>query len=311
RYSDEDLKKFLEMLTTKTENSELPNLLVFKVASGTRYFIYKTKVFPLIIRLCNEAHDNVMNNLTAEWHNTLQNYKHLPEMSDKQRFESVLEDQVIKYSPVLYALLTANFLALLNIELYNSTESEIFKDGRVRPYSELLILNSNDILSNAKVTLPLWHSIPLLSKIIGFFAKLRKNKVNTDKVPGLIQQEDQSTKKRTLSKREALADTARTLSSHFVPEGSTIDRELDAYCKQWNKLITKEAHAQLTEDVNALIRDYMRKVINTISAQTFTADRIETLANALCRTPNMQKITEHEALFMYVQLYILRLVSNG
>ena len=67
----------------------------------------------------------------------------------------------------------------------------------------------------------------------------------------------------------------------------------------------------LTEDVNSLIRDYMRKVIRTISAQTFAVDRVETLANALCRTPNMQKIKEHEALYMYVQLYILRLVTNG
>ena len=76
-------------------------------------------------------------------------------------------------------------------------------------------------------------------------------------------------------------------------------------------MITPQAHAQLTEDVNALVRDYMRKVVHTISAQTFTIERIQSLADALVKTPNMQKITEQEALYMYVQLYILRLVSNG
>ena len=55
----------------------------------------------------------------------------------------------------------------------------------------------------------------------------------------------------------------------------------------------------------------MRRVIHTISAQTFTIERVRSLAEALIKTPNMQKITEQESLFMYVQLYILRLISNG
>jgi len=40
-------------------------------------------------------------------------------------------------------------------------------------------------------------------------------------------------------------------------------------------------------------------------------ERIENLADALVRTPNMQKITEQKALTEYVKLYMLRLVSNG
>ena len=76
-------------------------------------------------------------------------------------------------------------------------------------------------------------------------------------------------------------------------------------------MITKEAHLSLTEDVNSLIRDYTRKVMRTISASTFTADRVRTLAETLVKTPNMQKIKESEALTMYVELYILRLLSNS
>ena len=108
-----------------------------------------------------------------------------------------------------------------------------------------------------------------------------------------------------------LAAAAKEIEAQFVPEGSTIDRELDSYSKQWNKLITKEAHAQLTEDVNSLIRDYMRKIIHTISAQTFTVNRIESLAESLVKTPNMQKLSDQDALYMYIQLYIIRLVGNG
>ena len=113
------------------------------------------------------------------------------------------------------------------------------------------------------------------------------------------------------SKREVLARTAKEISEYLVPAGSTIDRELDSYLKIWNKMITKEAHDTLTADVNSLIRDYMRKVIKTISAQTFSLERVQSLAETLVKTPNMQKIKEEEALNMYVQLFILRLISNG
>ena len=312
QYSDNDLKNFLEMLTTKSESGNLPKLLVFKVDSGTRYFIYKSKVFPLIVRRCNEAHDVIQKNLTNEWFKVLQNYEKLPEMHDKQKFEETLKHQVEKVSPVLYALLNANFLTLLDIELQHSIEGgdfKIFSNGHLLPYSELLMLNNTTILANAKMLLPFWYSIPVLSHIIGFFARKPKNKkqATEDKT-----QKDVTKKSlRPLTKRDALAQAAKTLEEHYIPEGSTIDRELDLYCKQWNKLIGKETHAQLTEDVNALIRDYMRKVIHTISTQTFTVDRIESLAESLCKTPNMQKITDQDSLFMYVQLYILYLVENG
>ena len=116
---------------------------------------------------------------------------------------------------------------------------------------------------------------------------------------------------RNVNKKEAVIEAARNVTAELVPYGSSIDRELDSYLKLWNKMITKEAHASLTEDVNSLIRDYTRKVMRTISASTFTADRVRSLAEALVKTPNMQKIKENEALTMYVELYILRLLSNS
>ena len=76
-------------------------------------------------------------------------------------------------------------------------------------------------------------------------------------------------------------------------------------------MITKEAQSSLTEDVNSLIRDYTRKVMRTISASAFTVDRVRSLAEALVKTPNMQKIKETEALTIYTELYILRLLTNS
>ena len=113
-----------------------------------------------------------------------------------------------------------------------------------------------------------------------------------------------------MSKKDALIRAAKEIESSFVPLGSTIEKELVNYRKQWNKMITKQANNDLTEDVNALIRDYMRKVIRTISSKSFTPERIQELAVTLVDTPNMKKITEHDALLEYTQLYMIYLVKN-
>ncbi|MFA6855924.1 MAG: hypothetical protein WCR31_01830 [Treponema sp.] len=313
RYSDADLKNFLETLTSESKDTELPRLLVFKIDSGMRYFVYKTKVFPLIVRLCNEAHDIVEKKLIDKWFNVLENYEKLSEMHGRQEFEECIKKEVEAESPVLYALLNSNFLPILDIEMQNDMENrkfKLFSDGHLLPYSKLLMLDCNTILSSAKIMLPFWYIIPVISQIVRFFMKRPKTKKTVVKSANAEYAEEKKPEK-NMTKREALAAAAKKQEERFIPAGSTIDRELDSYCNQWNKLITKEAHIQLTEDVNSLIRDYMRKVIHTISANTFTTERIGSLAETLIKTPNMQKITDQDALYMYTQLYILRLVENG
>lgn len=313
--SEDELKDFLQRLTTECPNNELPRLLVFKIETGARYFIFKERVFQLVIRLSNEAHDTVEKRITEKWFNALSNYQKLPEMKDEKLFENCVKKEVKECSPVLYALLNANFLTMLSFESDHNNDVRIFSNGKLLPYTELLMLKSSSILSNAKMMLPFWYTIPIISWLAKLFNKKNKtiptpsNKVKeftSDDIP-----DDSHSSGKNGSKREILTKTAKEISEYLVPPGSTIDRELDSYLKIWNKMITKEAHDTLTSDVNSLIRDYMRKVIKTISAQTFSLERVQNLAETLVKTPNMQKIKEEEALSMYVQLFILRLISNG
>ena len=320
QYNEDDLKEFLQKLTTESENNELPKILVFKVETGARYFIYKQRVFQLVVRLANEAHDTIEKDLTDKWFNSLSEYSKLPEMKDKKAFETVLKDEVITLSPVLWSLLNANFLTMLNYEndhSENANSFHIFSNGKLLPYSELLMLSNSSILSTAKIMLPFWHTIPILSWIMSMInskkneKKPRKKAIKEFSADDIPDDTPKQSPGRYVHKKEAVIEAARNVADELVPSGSTIDRELDSYLKLWNKMITKEAHASLTEDVNSLIRDYTRKVMRTISASTFTVDRVRTLAETLVKTPNMQKIKENDALTMYVELYILRLLSNS
>ena len=315
QYDEDDLKGCLKKLTTDCADNELPKLLVFKIENGSRYFIYKAKVFQLIIRLANEAHDVIEKNLTDKWFKYLSNYKKLPEMHDQKAFEETVKNLVKELSPVLYALLNANFLTLLNYETNHipaGTNFNIFSGGKLETYTNLLMLKSSSILANAKLMLPFWYTIPFISWLASLFFK-KKNEPQLEKKPQKEFTADDipdDVPKKQGSKKDRLAQAAKEISEGLIPAGSSIDRELDSYRKQWNKMISKDANMQLTDDVNSLIRDYMRKVIKTISVQTFNQDRVQNLAETLVNTPNMQKIGEQDALLMYVQLYILRLLTN-
>lgn len=316
QYSEEDLKNFLQKESTEANENELPALVVFRVASGTRYYVYKEKVIPLVVRLCNEAHGTIEELLIDKWHNSLLEHIKLPEMTEDARYEKQLEIMVEEKSPVLYALLNANFMTLLAYE--KNTENlmdsfQLFADDKLLPYSKLLMLRKESVLSEAKARLPFIYSLPFLSWIIALFKgkKNKKDKTETVTVVKNPFEEENEAPKQQLNRVQALAEQAIALSAEFIPEGSTIDRELNYLSKQWNKMISKEAYVNLTEDVNSLIRDYTRRVCRTLSATSFTKERVENLAETLVKTPNMQKIGEEKALTEYVALYMIRLVSNS
>ena len=66
----------------------------------------------------------------------------------------------------------------------------------------------------------------------------------------------------------------------------------------------------LTDDVNSLIRDYIRKVLRTLHGSTFTRERIHNLATTLGNSACLSKIQEKEQLIMYIELYIVKLIKN-
>ena len=178
------------------------------------------------------------------------------------------------------------------------------------------MLNRQTILANAKILLPFWYTIPFFSWLIGLFNKKpdkkKKNSGISQNVHEALESAEEKPRSshKNESRKDALINAAKKLESNLVPEGSSIERELNSYKKQWNRMLTKQAYLNLTEDVNSLIRDYMRKVLRTISGQSFTIDRIQDLAETLCKTPNMQKITDQDSLYVYVQLYMIYLVKN-
>lgn len=327
QYSEDELKEFLRRKTQEAPVQELPDLLVFKTYDGTRYFIFKSKVLQLILRLCADARDSVLEAIKSHWSEVLRAFDFLPEMKDQNLFEERLEKEIRIQSPILSALLHSSFLPLLSYDASGGDDTSkisLFVNGQLLPYSEILLMSRQEILNNAKIMLPFWYSMPVISWIAKLLLRQPKNKRDKkQKTKAERYREEEAAKRKedeatamiaqnaTVSKKVALREAARNAENALVPESSTLNRELDSYEKMWNHHIGAEAHNNLTEDVNSLIRDYIRKTIRTMKVESFTIKRIESLAESLMTAPGLQKISgDKDALLMYIKLYMVKLVKN-
>ncbi len=129
--------------------------------------------------MCDELHDSVHDTLKQEWYDTLKEYKTLPEMNDEKAFNARLEKEVEKNSPILYSLLNATFLSVLNMEMTSTSQKEnsqahLFYGDDLLPYATLLMLSRQTILYDAKILLPFWYTIPFFTWLAKLFGK-KKN----------------------------------------------------------------------------------------------------------------------------------------
>ena len=113
-----------------------------------------------------------------------------------------------------------------------------------------------------------------------------------------------------LSRKQELRKSAAEIEKKLVPESSTLDRELKGYLHEWNDRLGKQNYDNLTEDINSLIRDYLRKVLRSLKTESFSAERVSSLAQSLVDSPSMIKIKNHPALKRYTELYLVKLVKN-
>lgn len=324
QYKEEQLLEHLKAKTQESIGNQMPELLIFKVNDGNGYYIFKERVIPLILRLANDVRILVREALIKSWYNNLKEYELLPEMKENSAFERCLEREVSSIEPVLSALLNASFLPVVAFEDQTPGHIALFRNDSLISYSELLMLSRQELLADAKLKLPFWYAMPVISFIMKLLfkkpkPKARKNASEALRIQNELKEKESEILKRRdeddsidpkNTRRRELRKLAVEIEKEFVPESSTLDRELKGYMHEWNDRIGKQNYDNLGEDINSLIRDYFRKILRTLKADTFNAERICRLAEALVDTPSMMKIKNHPALKRYVELYIIKIVKN-
>jgi hypothetical protein len=187
----------------------------------------------------------------------------------------------------------------------------LFNRGLLAPYSSLLLIQRKDTLTGAKLFLPLWYSLPLISGIIAFFKNFSRKKKEAkpsaeneaDPIKEILEEHDRA---------EDIRAAAESLEQVLVPEGYSLDSYLKELEDRWSKLIDNKARENLIEDVRSLIRDHLRKYLRVRKKLTLTRDGIGKMAiDIITHNPSLTKLSERGgSLNHYVELYLVKLLGN-
>jgi len=315
QYSGEDLEEWIRKKTTESENNELPVLLIMQNPGNERGFLFKEKILALCFKLISEARGKVKDEVNKHWRRLLLDYQNEAAMDNDGEFEKYLQKLTVKLCPALAALLEDPKLLLVYDEMERSDNGvppavKIFNKGQLIPYSALLLVNRKELLSQSKIVLPFWYSMPIITAIIAFFKDLgRKRKAPRLSASPAAEEEQGSPAEK--DRAGEIRSAAGALELSLVPPGYTLDSYLEELESRWSRLIDRQARENLIEDVKSLIRDNLRRNLKLQKNFKLTQEIINQMAeNIVIRTPTLASLGGRDSLILYAVLYLVKLLEN-
>lgn len=317
KFTKEELETWLREATTKASAGELPEFFIVATAAGRRSYIAKDRILPLAMRIVGEARAELRSRILHEWKRIMEEFGSLPAMEDDKAWRHELGVRVEERFPLLDALLKDRLLPLVYEEAAARGEAQaelerFFYRGDLVPIDELLELPRKTMVTDARMLLPFWYSVPILSALARLFFRKPKAKKGPAKTGPVLRVEEEEAPRAAQPKdrKREFAAAAAKVAKSLLPTGLSLDEYLLELEGRWNTLLNREAKANLTEDVNSLVRDYLRGVLRTMKAENFTLERVKTLAANLADTPTLLRIKNHSALELYIQLYMVRALQR-
>ncbi len=108
----------------------------------------------------------------------------------------------------------------------------------------------------------------------------------------------------------AYRQQVKEVVQEFIPDPSSIDKVLGDLHEKWNPLIAEPAKSNLREDINSLVRDFLRKMRSGFRSAPPGADRIRKMSQELSDKDSFAQIRRKESLRRYIELYMLKLLGR-
>ncbi|MBN1686943.1 MAG: hypothetical protein JW852_09830, partial [Spirochaetales bacterium] len=296
-YSSEQMHLYLETKTKPADSASLPEIFRLKASDRKEYYVAKEVLLPLTVKKIHDASNEYRKVYTNEWAKQLEAIKKTQEMKSDEDFVRGLDARVKSEDPLLSALLSYEmlFLTLQDSKPHYDVHQEISRilntnANKLIPMDDILRLNRREIFAQAKMSLPLWKTMPVINRLFGFLKKFlsgaqlrqgkktKKKKPTTEKTASagtkLLGAEGEPPRSRpaqveAISSGEqpataharalALKKAMASLKIQFVGNASLEDT-MEELIEKWNPLFDPQAKANLVEDVNALVRDFLRKL---------------------------------------------------
>ena len=297
QYDQEDLTNYLQSKTSICENFSVPDILTFRNSTGERFYVYADKVIPLLISLVTECRSQVKDACVAKWVQLLRNFRQDVAMRNNEAFNRFIKEMCEAEANNLYAILNASFMSALVLDkkindIQAGEIARLYPDGKQASYSDILMLNRIELLNDAKILLPFYYTLPVISSIIAFFVGRKKEPKTENKK----EEQDRKTTKKVLKPKKTYKDVVASLSKEMLPQGLSMEEALQYYLDLWNTNLNE--------------RDYIRGIQRTLPVSSVDKRRVEQLAETVVHTNSLSKIKDKKAFKAYTEIYILKVIST-
>jgi hypothetical protein len=330
KHNRDFIHSFLKEKTKRTEGETIPYLVRLHAAAQKKdYFIHKDFVVPVFLKKLAECAEELRRHYLDEWTAALKDDITPEQAKSDAAFRRDVEVKVTQGFPLLTSLANGGVLYVLGEESHIGEEAkrELKKcfavENILRPFDELLGLDRVQLLKNARMYLPFWMTIPLLGALLRMFRRMFGGSRRRDAAADESGAEAPVVRKEAKIVARPAADDAapkaanrenllryrrsvQSLVSQYVPKGSTIDGTLADLADKWNPLYASAQKKNLVEDVNALVRDFLRPIRRSFLVRPPDLKRIHALAEQLSTSKSLAQIKKRDVLMRYIELYMVR-----
>jgi hypothetical protein len=218
------------------------------------------------------------------------------------------------------------------------------KHAQLHPLPKVLGLRRKEIFDDAKLRVPFWRRLILFRGLFYFFrslfrgakktwqqsrqraaARSSRKAAATPRAASSVQPSGGPGATAARSAEPAGSTTLRPMTSkqlaayrravaelkqQFVGTEKTIPESLKELVDKWNPLYDPQARKNLVEDVNAMIRDYLRNIRRTFRITPPDAERIRSLAEKLSANKSFDRIKRKDYFVKYIEVYMIKLLGE-
>lgn len=335
--SREDINHWLSELLKRPGEREISELVTINTPDRNGVMIHSKQYVPLLLRQLKAAAPVLERELTNEMSSLLFDEQDEPWLHDDDAFEEVVSRRVRSEFPLLFGLATFQtlFLVVDGQELPSGIRESAMSmmdrhNKEMRRWIELLQLDRNKMLRDAKLRLPAWMLIPILRGIIRLFRRMftsdsqrRAGRSRAAATPSARRSENGNAPSTASTGAGSASQTSREaarkefheklskMQEAFLTSGQTPDQRLKELRKQWNPLIDPVAHENLVEDVNSLCRDALRRARYARTLRAPNPAAIEEMAKTIAGNSAFDRIRRRKQFEMYLKLYMLTILQRS
>ena len=221
KLSHQEIISYIEEAEIPRENEKIPQLVRLST-SESREYVRKDLLFPAFFQRSRRVRERLHQDFIREWSHALNLGVRLVEMADQDAFEASIHERVRNLDSSLGAMLNFSLLyfASREVPLSEQIKAELRKilDPKkleLKPLSGFFQLDRARMYSDAKLLLPAWKTIPIISSLIRMLLKLFVG----------IDREEEVERKRLHDKNKL---ATRQLSQDRTTEGSVPPKKAPA-----------------------------------------------------------------------------------